>query len=85
MAQYAEMNVDDTHSFLGLETYLSNATTREIRHQRRALQEAVLAEQQRQIDVGIFDPEMLASVSEGRSEWCRTRSHIIGLIHAEEK
>mmetsp|Transcript_23314 Transcript_23314/g.49869 ORF Transcript_23314/g.49869 Transcript_23314/m.49869 type:complete len:175 (-) Transcript_23314:3-527(-) len=94
MAQFAERNVRDTSAFMGLERYLSDTTTREIRYQREALHAAVLGEQRRQqLEASrggdgcgtAVDPERMARVSEKATEWCRRRARIIALIHAEKR
>mmetsp|Transcript_15488 Transcript_15488/g.23498 ORF Transcript_15488/g.23498 Transcript_15488/m.23498 type:complete len:161 (+) Transcript_15488:127-609(+) len=80
--QFAEMNVNDTSAFMGLEAYLSPNTARMIRLRRRALWAAVLREQQRQRVAGICDPEAISIISEELSEKSRKRSKIIAMIHA---
>jgi len=85
MAQYAELNAHETSAFMGLEKFLSRETSREIKYQRDALRMAILYEQQRQIEAGIYDPDTMANISEVASAWCRKRSRIIALLHADIK
>ena len=84
MAQYAELNSNNTSAFLGLENYLSSTTPREIFRRRRAVATAVLAEHQRQSDEGMCDPAAIARVSEAESEVSRRRARLIGLLHADK-
>ena len=84
VAQYAEMNVHDTSAFMGLENYLSKDTTQEIGHRREEIRRAILLEQQRQLDIGIDDPEAISIISEALSVKSRLRARMIGLLHADE-
>mmetsp|Transcript_14223 Transcript_14223/g.30385 ORF Transcript_14223/g.30385 Transcript_14223/m.30385 type:complete len:176 (+) Transcript_14223:81-608(+) len=81
VAQYAEMNMHDTSTFMGLERYFSQNKSRETARLRREICREVIAEQQRQMDAGIYDPEATSLVSEGLSEKSRRRARIIGLLH----
>ena len=85
MAQYAEMNVQDTSAFMGLEKFMSKKTPKEIVYKRGALYRTVHTEQQRQFEAGIYDPDVMAKISLGWSDWSRKRANIIGLIHAEKR
>ena len=85
MAQYAEMNVQDTSAFMGLEKFMSKKTPKEIVYKREALYRTVHSEQQRQFESGIDDPDVMAKISLGWSDWSRKRANIIGLIHAEKR
>lgn len=82
VAQYAELNSQETSAFLGLEGYLSENTAREIRCRRMTICRAVLLEQLRQFDAGIFDPESIANIAMQISEISKMRAQIIGLLHA---
>eukprot|EP00579_Thalassiosira_antarctica_P021681 CAMPEP_0201972422 /NCGR_PEP_ID=MMETSP0904-20121228/41665_1 /ASSEMBLY_ACC=CAM_ASM_000553 /TAXON_ID=420261 /ORGANISM="Thalassiosira antarctica, Strain CCMP982" /LENGTH=87 /DNA_ID=CAMNT_0048522251 /DNA_START=357 /DNA_END=620 /DNA_ORIENTATION=- len=84
MAQYAEMNIQDTSAFMGLEKYMSKKTKKEIVYKREALYRTVHSEQQRQFEADIYDPDAMAKISQGWSDWSRKRAEIIGLIHAEK-
>mmetsp|Transcript_9580 Transcript_9580/g.17565 ORF Transcript_9580/g.17565 Transcript_9580/m.17565 type:complete len:180 (+) Transcript_9580:13-552(+) len=81
IAQYAEMHVNDTSTFMGLENYLSQNTSQNIRDRREAIWRAVRLEQARQIDAGICDPHAMAVSAGSVSEKSRTRARIIGLLH----
>mmetsp|Transcript_27038 Transcript_27038/g.51116 ORF Transcript_27038/g.51116 Transcript_27038/m.51116 type:complete len:176 (-) Transcript_27038:256-783(-) len=81
VAQYAEMNMHDTSAFMGLERYFSQNRSRETDRLRREICREVIAEQQRHMDAGIYDPEATSIVSEGLSEKSRRRARIIGLLH----
>ena len=85
MAQYAELHVDNTSAFLGLENYLSELGYREITHRRQAVRRTVLLEQQRQSNLNIYDPDTMATVAEAKSDFSRRRAQIIGLIHIAER
>lgn len=84
MVQFAEINAHETSAFMGLENFLSEETTRQIKLHRRATYRAVLREQMRQGETGIHDAKVMASVSEEASLWARTRAEIIALMHAEK-
>lgn len=84
MAQFAEMNVHDTSTFLGLERYLSIQGVRDIRFRRRAIWRAVRLEQQRQTALGVCDPEAMAILATKESEISKKRARIIGLLHASK-
>lgn len=86
MAQYAEMNAQDTSAFMGLETYLSTTTTANIKARRLAVWAAVLAEQHRQREEtgGVCDdPAKVARVSLRETAVSQKRARIIALIHAD--
>mmetsp|Transcript_27024 Transcript_27024/g.56305 ORF Transcript_27024/g.56305 Transcript_27024/m.56305 type:complete len:158 (+) Transcript_27024:131-604(+) len=85
VADYAEMNVHDTSAFMGLENYFFQNTRQNIRNRRGSVWEVVLSEQQRQLDVGVHDPESMAAIAEAASEKSRKRARIIGLLHAPGK
>ena len=80
VAQYAELNIENTSSFLGLETYLTETGPQEVVERRRASKRAVLLEQTRQTRLGLNDPEAMARISERLSELSRMRSRIIGQL-----
>lgn len=82
LLHYAERNIQDTSSFLGLESYLTRSSVREIMVRRRSYFEAVLSEQYRQVSEGLQDVDALSVVSETNSDWARKRSVIIGALHA---
>ncbi|KAL7536644.1 hypothetical protein ACHAXR_011039 [Thalassiosira sp. AJA248-18] len=85
VAQYAAQNIQETSVFMGLENYLSDTSTCEIRYQRRAMVRAVLIEQFRQLEEGIYDPDMMANVCLEASSWSTSRAQIIALLHAEKR
>ncbi len=85
MAEYAEMSVHDTSAFMGLETYLTESSARNIAQRRWAVWNAVLSEQRRQHMAGICDPVKMRSVSEAASGMSSTRAWIIGKLHASKK
>ena len=84
IAQLAEMNVQDTSVFLGLEKLFSDTTYREIEHQKYMHRRAILSEQLRQLRHGVYNADALARESEATSDWCRRRARIIGLLHADK-
>lgn len=85
MAQYAAQNAGDTSAFMGLETYLSKQTQQGTIDRRRAIVQAVLAEQSHQNCCGTYDPDALAGVSQAVSDLSVMRAEIIGLIHADKE
>ena len=85
MSQYAELHVDDTSAFLGLEKYLSESGPQEKTHRRRTIRRSVLLEQQRQCRLDIHDPDAMATIAEAKSNFSRRRARIIGLIHTDKK
>ena len=86
MAEFAEMNVQDTSAFMGLENYLCENSSNEIRYRRDAIRKAVLSEQDRQHYAyrSLSDPDQLANVSRQISYLSVTRSYVIGMMHAEK-
>ncbi|KAL7528713.1 hypothetical protein ACHAXR_002587 [Thalassiosira sp. AJA248-18] len=85
MAQYAEMNVSDTSTFMGLENYLSESTPRKITGRRRAVVKAVCMEQQRQVEAGVSDQAKMANVAQAESEVSLRRAQIIALLHSDKR
>ena len=75
----------DTADIMGLEKCLTEETYQACLRRREAYSKAVISEQERQISLGIYDAHALALISEQASETSRTRAHIIGLLHAENK
>ena len=84
VAEYAELHVEDTSAFLGLESYLSQDVLQGIKRRKEAILGAVLSEQLRQSRVGINDPDAVARVSQAVSDLSTRRARIIGMIHAKE-
>ena len=85
MAEYAELHVEDTSAFLGLESYLSQDVLQGIKRRKEAILGAVLSEQLRQSRVGINDPDALAQVSQSISDLSTRRARIIGMIHVKKR
>ena len=83
MSQYAELHVDDTSAFLGLEKYLTESGRQDITHRRRTIRRSVLVQQQRQSRLDICDPYAMATIAEANSNFSRRRARIIGLIHTD--
>jgi hypothetical protein len=79
--QYAERNHEDTSAFMGLESYFTDTTSQKIKDQRRVVHRAVFLEQKRQLRAGIYDPDVMAIVSQAQSDWSWKRARIIALIH----
>ena len=85
MAEFAELHIKDTSAFLGLESYMSKNTLRDIKHRRECILLVVLKEQGRQSRSGIYDSDALARASQAVSDLSTRRARIIGMIHAEKK
>ena len=87
MIQYAELNASQTAAFMGLENYLSDVTTKEIKIQRRAVREAVMYEQERQRELGlhVWDMDTMANISEVASAWGRERAEIVAALHVDRR
>ena len=83
-AQYAEHNIQETSAFMGLENHLSKDTIQEKRHRIGATLRAVILEQQRQLDIGIDDPEAISIISQALSDKSRLRARMIGLLHDDK-
>ena len=81
MAQYAKLDVNDTCAFLGIENYLSKATTREVAKRRRAIVNAVLFEQDRQYRSNNIDVDIIAVVSKAVSGLSARRARLIAMLH----
>ena len=85
LAEFAERNTHDTSLFMGMENYLLKTTPEVIASRRQSVTEAVLKEQQRQVDEGICDVERMARVSRGASDVSRERAQIVALLHADKR
>lgn len=85
MASFAEANVENTGAFMGLENYMPDSMPRSIAIRRKAVARAVLSEQERQLRAGIYDPDEMARISESLTELGKTRSLVIGLLHADKR
>mmetsp|Transcript_26599 Transcript_26599/g.45406 ORF Transcript_26599/g.45406 Transcript_26599/m.45406 type:complete len:133 (+) Transcript_26599:189-587(+) len=79
--QYAELIINDTSAFMGLESYLTKDLYQEIWRRRKSILWAIKLEQQRQWDIGIDDPDSLAIVSRALSEKAVQRASMIGILH----
>lgn len=85
MASFAEMNVEDTSAFMGLECYLTDAMPLKIASRRKAVVRAVMSEQERQRRACVYDPDEMAHVSLPVTELARKRASIIGLLHTDKR
>ena len=85
MVQYAELHIQETHAFLGLESYMSVTAALEIKYQRQNIRRAVLSEQHRQLRADIYDPDAMTIVSRAASDWSCRRAKIIALIHNRDE
>ena len=88
LAQYAGWCVrsgEDTSNFMGLEQHFSLETSRQIRLRRKQVVAAVMMEQRRQNDEGIYDPDEMAFVSYDITERDQKRSFVIGLVHTDNR
>ena len=83
MAQYAELHVNETSAFLGLENYLSQASIREVKKRRRAIVDLVLQEQKRQHHSGNIDVDIMSVVSQAVSGLSRRRARLIAMLHSK--
>lgn len=68
-------------NFVGLEDFLTTSQHQEIADRKEEHVRAILLEQKRQTLLGICDPDLIAKISEIRSEKSRVRASIIGQIH----
>ena len=81
VARYAELHVNETSAFLGLENYLSQASIREVKMRRRAIVDAVLHEQERQHHSGNINVDKMSVVSQAVSGLSRRRARLIAMVH----
>ncbi len=84
MIQYIMDNIEDSGYYMGLEPFLDVSMTRKVVLCRRKHTRAVLDEQKRQIDAGIYDVFEMERVSEAHSRSSRKRAMIIAKLHAME-
>lgn len=86
MVDYAQMNVEDTGSFLGLEIYFPRARAK-CAQRRASTWSKVLAEQelQRQAGKWHYDPERMSSIVEIESFQSFKRARILALLHASTR
>mmetsp|Transcript_5692 Transcript_5692/g.11773 ORF Transcript_5692/g.11773 Transcript_5692/m.11773 type:complete len:202 (-) Transcript_5692:251-856(-) len=75
---------DDLCSF-GLEHLLSRDDCNELISRRLETINAVLDEQERQDDLGMWDPQAISFVSFRYSKWARERAQELGEIHYKER
>lgn len=85
LADFAESNLEDTSSWMGLETYMTDNAARMVRSRRKSIVTAVLEEYDRQDGTGIYDPDALARVSAAASDVSRQRARVIALLHDERR
>jgi hypothetical protein len=84
VAQYAELHVNETSVFLGLENYLSSKdTTREVAKRRRLIVDTVLLDQERQYQSGYIDADIMAVASEAISGLSARRARLIAILHSK--
>jgi hypothetical protein len=84
VAQYAELHVNETSVFLGLENYLSSKdTTREVAKRRRAIVDTVLLDQERQYQSGYIDADIMIVSSEAISGLSARRARLIAMLHSK--
>lgn len=76
-------NIDNTSAYLGIECSLSKLTYIQRIQNRKAIVEAVLREQHRQLSLGIDDPIIIAKISRAQSAWARERARTIALLHSD--
>ena len=76
-------NIDNTSACLGIECCLSKLTYIQRIQNRKAIVEAVLREQHRQLRLGIDDPIIIAKISLAESAWARERARTIALLHSD--
>ena len=81
--EYAELNIQETSVFMGLENYLSRDVSQEIGYRTGAIVSAVLSEQQCQWDIGIHDSEIISFISEALSEQSRLCASFVSFLHAD--
>mmetsp|Transcript_36400 Transcript_36400/g.76419 ORF Transcript_36400/g.76419 Transcript_36400/m.76419 type:complete len:239 (-) Transcript_36400:48-764(-) len=85
IVEYATRNAQDTSVFMGLERHFYPKLPEKILARRKAISRAVLCEQQRQRHGGIYDPDIIASISEFESECSRKRARIVALLHSDRR
>lgn len=85
LADFAQSNLDDTSSWMGLEAYLTEKSASSVERRRERIVAAVVREHRRQVRAGIHDPDALARVSAAESEASHQRARIIALLHDERK
>lgn len=83
--QYALLHQEGTSAILGLESFLTPSTAREVKLRRRVLIDAILLEQRRQRIMGFTDPVELARISQSFSEYSAHRARSIGLLHTQTR
>ncbi len=81
-AQYAQVNVENTGAFMGLESHLTPSAAIRMRERRRAVGRAVRLEQSHQNLTGIFDPDAMRRASEAISGESFKRARVITRLHA---
>ena len=82
VAQYADVHVEDTSAFMGLEGHMTPSATCRIRERRRDVGRAVWLEQWRQNEAGIFDPDAMKQASQAITGESFPRARVIAMLHA---
>ena len=83
VAQYAELHLNESSAFLGIDNYLSNDTIRGVVKRRRAIVDAVLLEQERQYRSDNIDADIMAVVLEAISGLSARRARLIARLHSK--
>ena len=83
VAQYAELHLNESSAFLGIDNYLSNDTIRGVVKRRRAIIDAVLLEQERQYRSDNIDADIMTVVSEAISGLSARRARLIARLHSK--
>ncbi len=82
VAEYAEMHLDDTSAFMGLEDHMTPSATGRIRERRGAVRRAVWLEQWRQNATSAFDPDAMRRALEEITAESFQRAQVIAMLHA---
>lgn len=77
----SSLGMDDR--LTGIEHLISPSVIRAIKHRRAECSKAVLREQQRQVESGIYDPDSVAFASHSHSKHAAKRARAIGLLQSD--
>ena len=81
LSEYAAHNEQETHSFLGLEGFLTPEVRREIKHRRAALYRTVMLTQRLQESLGTHNSDAIAYLCQANTVWAAKRAREIGMLH----
>ena len=84
-SQEADDKVKREHLYecLGIEVFVTRGLARHIEETRRSHMDAVLSEQGRQNERGVYNAELLSSVSHKKTAWSKKRAETLAIGYSK--